>query len=212
MFDIEYKGGNTVVVSTKKTTVVFDPKQSLIGLEDLVVKDAVQVATEDRFAVDSDSYLLTVVSPGEFEIGDVSIRGVAATRHIDDESAVPASVVYRLEIGDVRIAVAGNVAPKLTDDQLETIGLVDVVIVPVGGNGYTLDATSAASLVRQLEPKVVVPVHYADATLKYEVQQDEVEVFNGELGAPVERVGAKYKVKSISGLPSALTIIILDKS
>lgn len=212
MFDIEYKGGNTVAITTKKVSVIFDPKQSLIGLKDIAVKEAIEIVTEERFKVQDKAYRLIIDSPGEYEIADVSIRGVAASRHIDDTSVAPASTIYQLEIGSVRVAVLGNVASKLTEDQLESIGLVDIVIIPVGGSGYTLDATSAASMVRQLEPKVVVPVHYADAALNYEVPQDTVDVFTGELGAPIEQSGNKYKVKSVSNLPQALTTVLLDRS
>jgi len=86
-----------------------------------------------------------------------------------------------------------------------------VVILPVGGGGYTLDATSAASIVRQIDPKVVIPVHYADAALKYEVPQDTLETFTKELGAPTEEV-AKYKVKSASAVPEVLTTVIVARS
>lgn len=212
MFDIEYKGGNTVIVATKKVSVVIDPKQSVLGLKDLVVKDAVQLATEARFAVESDSYRLRIESPGEYEIADVSIRGVSARRHIDTDTDAPASTMYQLEIGGVRIAALGNVAPQFSDDQLEAIGVVDIVILPVGGGGYTLDATAAAALVRQLEPKVVIPVHYADTALAYEVPQDTIDTFTSELGAPVENVGSKYKVKAISAIPQTLTTVVLDRS
>ncbi len=212
MFDIEYKGGNTVVITTKKVSVVFDPKQSLIGLKDLVVKDAIEVVTEERFQVADKAYRLLLDSPGEYEIADVSVRGITASRHIDDPSVSPAATVYQLEVGGVRMAVLGNIAPKLNDDQLEAIGIVDIVVIPVGGNGYTLDATSAASLVRQLEPKAVIPIHYADSSLKYEVPQDTLDVFTSELGAPVEQSGNKYKLKAISNLPEVLTTVIVDRS
>lgn len=209
MFDIEYKGGNTVVITTKKMSVVFDPKLSLVGLKDISVKDGVQVATEPRFATQDDSYRLAIEGPGEYEVADVSIKGIPVQRHIDTEEVAPAATVYQLQIGGVRIAVIGNIAPKLSEDQLEKIGVVDLVIIPVGGGGYTLDATSAATLVRQLEPKGVIPVHYADSTLKYEVPQEKLDVFTEELGAPVEESVSKYKVKS---LPQVLTVIPISRS
>lgn len=212
MFDIEYKGGNAVVVTTKKTSLVFDPKLSVMGLKDMVVKDGIQVATEARFMVNSDDYRLSIESPGEYEVADVSLRGIAAQRHIDTEADTVNSTIYQVEIGGIRIAVLGNIAPKLTEDQLEAIGVVDIVVIPVGGNGYTLDATAAALLVRQLEPKVVVPVHYADGALSYEVPQEKLEAFTTELGAPVEEVGAKYKVKSVASLPQVLTVVPITRS
>jgi L-ascorbate metabolism protein UlaG (beta-lactamase superfamily) len=211
MFDIEYKGGNSVIIATKQTTVAVDPKLSLVGLKDLAVKNNVEVATESRFLVADKEARLIIESPGEYEIGDFSMIGVAATRHIDTEKDEKVSTLYRLEVGDVRIALLGNIAPKLSEEQLETLGVVDILIIPVGGGGYTLDATNAATLTRQIDPKVVIPVHYADPALFYEVPQEDIQVFVKELGVPVEKA-AKYKVKSSSALPEALTVVELARS
>lgn len=212
MFDIEYKGGNSIIISGKKTQVVIDPKLSVIGLKDLSVKDAVQLATEPRFVTNDVDAGICIEGPGEYEVGEASIRGVRATRHLDTELDEPVSTMYRIEIGDVRIAVLGNIAPKLHEDQLEELGVVDVLILPVGGNGYTLDSVSAAIVARQIDPRVVIPVHFADKALKYEVVQDDVDLFEKELAAPVENVGAKYKVKSTSTIPQVLTTVLIDRS
>lgn len=212
MFDIEYKGGNGVVINGKKTTVVIDPKLSLIGLKDLVVKDAVELATEARFAIADGGARLAIEGPGEYEVGEMSIRGIRAQRHIDTAADEPLSTIYRIEIGDVKLAVIGNIGPKLSEEQLEDIGLVDVLVVPVGGNGYTLDATSAATIARQIEPRAVIPVHYADNGLNYEVPQDGLDVFVKELGAPVEEAGTKYKLKSSASIPQVLTVVTISRS
>lgn len=212
MFDIEYKGGNTVILSTKKATLIVDPKLSLVGLKDMPTKDAIELATEPRFALRSSDARLSIEGPGEYEISDFSIRGTAAQRHIDTEADERIATIYRIEVGDVRIGLLGNIAPKLSEDQLEELGVLDILILPVGGNGYTLDATSAATIVRQVDPKVVIPVHYQDGALKYEVPQDMIETFTKELAAPVEAVGAKYKVKAASSLPQTLTVIELARS
>lgn len=212
MFDIEYKGGNGIVVATKKTEVVIDPRLSVVGLKDLSVKNSVELATEARFGLSDAEAKLTIEGPGEYEIGDVSIRGTRATRHIDTSADEPLSTIYRLEIGDVRIGILGNITPKLSEDQLEEIGIVDILLLPVGGGGYTLDAVSAATIARQIDPRVVIPVHYADKALKYEVPQDDIEHFEKELAAPVEDAGAKYKVKASSSIPQVLTVIKLARS
>ena len=210
MFEIEYKGGNGVVVATKKGSLVVDPKLSLVGLKDLPVKGLVELATEARFVVNDPTAQLVIEGPGEYEVGDFSIRGVAVQRHLDTEQDEKVSTVYRIEIGDARIALLGNIAPALSEEQLEELGIVDILIIPVGGNGYTLDATSAATLTRHIDPKVVIPVHYADDALSYEVPQDDVEVFTKELAAPIETV-AKYKYKSGASLPDVLTTIIVTR-
>lgn len=212
MFDIEYKGGNGIVISTKKASIVIDPKLSVLGLKDISTKDTIEIATEARFATNSPDAKIAIEGPGEYELGEFSIKGIRATRHLDTDADEPVSTMYRIELGDVRIAVIGNITPKLLEDQLEELGVVDILIIPVGGSGYTLDATSATTIVRQIDPKVVIPVHYADSALKYEVPQDTLDTFTKELAAPIEVVGMKYKVKASSAIPQLLTVYEVSRS
>lgn len=209
MFDIEYKGGNAVVITTKKTKVMIDPKVSQIGLKDLSVKGAVVLATGPEHLVAADDSLLVIDGPGEYEVSDVSIRAVAADRYGTSKGSREATI-YRVEVGDVRIAVLGNIASELSETQLEALGVIDMIILPVGG-GDTLNATEATQLVRTIEAKVVIPVHYADSALSYEAPQDTLETFKKEYGGEVEQVG-KYKVKAGTALPAAATVIELTRS
>ena len=211
MFEIEYKGANTVIISTKKGTIVTDPKLSLVGLKDANTKDTIELATEARFALNNENARLNIEGPGEYGIADFDIHGIAAQRHLDSEADPKASTMYRIEAGDFRVALLGNIYEKLSEDQLEEIGVTDILIIPVGGNGYTLDATGAANLTRQIDPKIVIPIHYEDTALKYEVPQGDFETFAKELGGPVEET-AKLKLKSLSALPEALTIYKLARS
>lgn len=212
MFDIEYKGANNVVFTTKMVKIMLDPALSLVGLKDSLGVQDVEVLTEDRFAVNNTTPRLLFSGPGEYEVGDVSLKGIAAWRHIDTESDAKKSTIYRLTIGDVRAVIIGNIAPKLSDSQLEEIGVVDIVVIPVGGGGYTLDATSAANMVRQLEPKAVIPIHYADSALHYEVPQDDLSVFVGEMGMETIDTGSKWKVKGITSLPEQSSIVTIARS
>jgi len=209
MFEVEYKGANTVVISTKKGTIVTDPKLSLVGLKDANVKDSIELSTEARFALNADNARLVIEGPGEYGIADFDIRGIAAQRHLDADGK--ASTIYRIEAGEIRVALIGNIYEKLTEAQLEDIGLIDVLIIPVGGNGYTLDATGATTLTRQIDPKIVVPIHYADPAVKYEVAQGDFETFAKELGGTVEEA-PKLKIKQAAALPEVLTIYKLARS
>lgn len=211
MFDIEYKGGNTLVISTKKTTLVIDPKRSILGLKDICIEGAVELATESRFMIKNDSAKLQVNCPGEFGVGDVEIKGVAARLNIAADDAPLDGVIYRITNSDVSLGILGNIYEKLTEEQLEAIGIIDILVLPVGGNGLTLDAHSAARLVKDIDPKIVIPIHYDDPKLKYEITQDSLEPFEKELGAPKEALN-KYKVKSSASLPVNLTLVELDLS
>ena len=213
MFEIEYKGGNAVIITTKKSRLIIDPKLSVVGLKDLSVKDSIELATEERFVVGDSEARIIIDSPGEYGIGGFDIRGISAQRHLDDEKLPFASTIYRIEVGDTRIGAIGNIFGKLSDDQLEELGILDILIIPVGGGGYTLDATDAVKLVRKIDPKIVIPVHYADSGLKYEVPQDDVKTFISELGATVELM-PRYKQKQssiASSVPSVMSIVQLER-
>jgi hypothetical protein len=211
MFEIEYKGANSIIITTKKAKLVVDPKLSVVGLKDVPTKGAIELATEDRFAINNSESSLFINGPGEYGIAGFDIRGVASRRHIDSETEGLLSTMYRIEIGEVRIGIIGNIDEKLSDEQLEELGVIDILIIPVGGGGYTLDATSATSLVRMIDPKIVIPVHYADKSLKYEVPQDELKLFITELGAPVE-TAPKYKLKQLLVAPATLSVIEITRS
>lgn len=211
MFDIEYKGGNTVVISTKKNTLVIDPKMSIHkGEKDFVIKNATELATEDRFLTQSDDFALNLSYPGSYEVGDFSINGFAEKRHIDS-SDEQKSVIYSIDVLGAKIGLLGNIGPELSDDQLENLGILDILILPVGGNGYTLDATSAAKIARNSDAKVIIPVHYAEDGINYEVSQNSLDIFIKELGADVEKT-SKYKVKNISNFPEKMTIVHIERT
>ena len=212
MLEIEYKGGNSVNIATKDMQLWVDANVAILGAKMAKPGNVVFLATESRFLPDMETAAPLLEGPGEYEAGPFAITGTAARRHIDTESEQLQSAVYHVDVNEFRIGVVGNVAAPLSMEQLETIGVVDILVLPVGGNGYTLDAKSAAGIVSQVEPKVVVPIHYADSALKYEVPQDSVEDFVAELGAPVERSDAKFKLKSTSALPAVLTTVIVPRS
>lgn len=206
--DIEYKGANCITITTKKATLVIDPKLSTVGLKDQLPKDAVVVATHDDFLVSSDDAIV-VDRPGEYEVKEFSIVGAAASRMTDHDKS-ERSTMYRITVGDVRIAVVGHVAAPLTEEQLEALGVVDIAIIPVGGSGYTLDAHQAASVARQIAPKVVIPTHYADSATKYEVPQMDLEPFVKELAATQSEKVAKWKVKG--ALPEIMTLVEIERT
>ena len=211
MFEIEYKGGNCVVFTTKAAKLVVDPKLSLIGMKDYNTKDALVLGTESRFLSNSSDERLTIEGPGEYEVGEFSIRGIAAVRHIDTGDVPRGTTMYRIDIGEVRVALLGNIDANLDEDQLEAIGIVDILVIPVGGGGYTLDSMNAAKLARQIDPKVVIPVHYGESGVAYEVPQDPLQLFTDELGVAVETVD-KYKVKNATVLPAAMTVVAVNRA
>lgn len=206
MFDIEYKGANTVVISTKKSCLVTDPKLSVVGLKDYVVNDAIELATEERFQTNDPKFKLSLQCPGSFEAGVFSINGFPEKRHLDGEDEPKKSIIYSIELMGVRIGLLGNIGPKLSDDQLENLGVLDMIILPVGGGGYTLDATSATTIAKKTDAKIVIPIHYKGEGINYEVPQMDVDQFEKEMGCEVEET-TKFKLKSLSSIPEVIKIV-----
>jgi len=198
--DIEYRGANCVVIKSKKGNIVVDPTQNVGKVKETSDKETITLATQDGFAPSDASFVVNM--PGEYEHNDISIAGIPMQRQIDPEGK--SAVAYSILMDDVRIAVVGHISAPIADEDLESLGIIDVAIVPVGGGGYTLDARDAVAVVRQLDPKIVVPVHYSDDGVKYEVPQEKLELFVKELGAPTEKCD-KLSIKNAQ-LPGALTV------
>ncbi|MDB5063655.1 MAG: hypothetical protein JWM18_89 [Chloroflexi bacterium] len=91
-----------------------------------------------------------VSGPGEYELRGVSVFGVAAGT----------TTIMRVEVDDVRVCALGRLHRQLTESEIDALGHLDVLAVPVGG-GDGLEAQAAARLVNALEPAIVVPVRYA---------------------------------------------------
>ena len=207
--ELSYRGGNCVEIAVKKETLVIDGKLSLLGFKDITEKDGVYLSTQSDFTIVKEG-AVTIDGPGEYEVRGVSVKGISSERMIDGDGSKQATI-YRIVVDGVRIVVTGHVRQPLSDEELEAIGVIDMAIVPIGGGGYTFDAHQAAKVVKQLEPKVVIPTHYADDALKYEVSQEaSVEEFVKELSAAHETVSS-YKIKG-GILPATLTVMEITRS
>lgn len=204
--EIEYRGANCVVIRDKKFLIVVDPTSS-ISVKESKKADAVIIATQEKFApseLEANNFVINM--PGEYEHKDVSVVGVAAPARLDSDENNKNAVIYTIHAGDARIAIIGHVNVPIADDIIEKIDMVDILVVPVGGNGYTLDYKDAAAIVKQVTPKVVIPTHYDDGRTKYEVAQDSVDAFLKELSSNHE----KQKSLKVKNLPENLTIVELE--
>lgn len=209
--EIEYKGANCLVISVGKIKLVTDPKLSAVGQKDHIVKGAIQLATETDMVINTDQKL-TIDGPGEYEVSGVSIKGVVAASYNAEDDKRKDSTIYTVHAGTVRLCIVGRIKGELDEDQLEAIGVVDVLAIPVGGGGYTLDAHAAVATARQINPKVIIPIHYADASLKYSAPQAELADFIKEFGASEHEKVAKLKLKSGTGLPELTSVIEITRT
>jgi L-ascorbate metabolism protein UlaG (beta-lactamase superfamily) len=147
-----------------------------------------------------------VSGPGEYEISGVLIIGIATFHDGEKGRKRGRNTVYLIEVDDIAVCHLGDLGHVLTAEQVEELGDVDVLLLPVGGVS-TIDAPMAAEVVRQLEPKAVVPMHYKTEALSWELEP--VGRFLKEIG--VEKVVSQPKLSfTKSSLPASTQVFLLD--
>lgn len=206
--ELQYYGANCLRLSAKKAQIVIDDNLAQIGLKSITKPTDISLRTNKQFPVHPDA-VFSAEMPGEYEIAGVVIHGIAARGHMDEEGK-KSSVIYTIQADESKVAVLGHIYPELSEDQLEAIGMVDVAVVPVGGNGYTLDGAGALNVIKQIEPKVVIPTHYNDKAIRYEVPQAELADAVKNLGMEIAETVGKYKIKPAE-LSDTAKLIVLER-
>lgn len=206
--ELQYYGGNCVKISTRKATIIIDDNLAELGQKSVTKPGNIALFTAAH-GEPAAEVALAIDQPGEYEVSDVSIMGIAARAHIDVDEQANATI-YRLVAEDIRLCVLGHVYPELNDSQLEAIGTVDVLIVPVGGNGYTLDGIGALKLIKKIEPKLIIPTHYADAALNYPVPQQELEEALKNLAMEATDTTPKLKLKP-ADITDVTHLVVLER-
>lgn len=207
--DIQFYGANCVAFSASGVRVVVDDNLADLGAKSVLKEGDVALFTGPHAEAKAVAKLV-IDSPGEFEVADFSMQGIPARSHLDEEKQ-KTGTMYKLTTKDVSVLVLGHVYPELTDSELEQIGTVDVLVTPVGGNGYTLDPVGALGLIKKIEPKLVIPTHYADKTLQYPVPQQSLEeALKGLAMEPDQTIG-KLKLKP-SEVTANLQLVVLERS
>jgi len=147
-----------------------------------------------------------VTGPGEYEISGVLIIGIATFHDAEGGSKRGRNTVYLIEIDEVSVCHLGDLGHVLTAEQVEEIDNVDVLLLPVGGVS-TINASMAAEVVRQLEPKVVIPMHYKTQALNWELEP--VDRFLKEIGVKEATSQPKLSLTKPS-LPDSTQVFLLD--
>jgi L-ascorbate metabolism protein UlaG (beta-lactamase superfamily) len=191
--DTTFLGHSSFRLKGKTASLVtdpFDPK--MVGLSfPKVSADIVTISHkhDDHNKAELVKDVKKVVSgPGEYEINEVSIIGIS-TYHDDKKGAKRGkNTIYVIEMDGQRIVHLGDLGHKLSEKFIEKVGSVDVLMIPVGGE-YTIDATQATELVRAIEPRMTIPMHFKVPKLNPETfsKLSSVEPFLTQIGLPVEK-------------------------
>lgn len=177
---ISHHGGQCFKVSFGSTTLAFDPiaKQSkltpakfgsdvaLVSLNHPNFNGVEQVAlgTKQPFVV---------AGPGEYEIGDVTVRGWGVKTTYENVERY--NTIYQVRLEEMNLVFLGALGtPEIDPKILTEIGDIDILFVPIGG-GDVLDVPAAAKLALKLEAKLIMPMHYDKAALQAFLKESGAE-------------------------------------
>src|SRR3989344_2043247 len=192
-------------------TIVIDPFLD-IGLKMPSFTADVLLTTHDHQdhnnikAVKGEPFIIT--GSGEYEVKGVFVKGIDSFHDDVDGKDRGKNTIYTIETENIRFCHLGDFGQKqLTDDQLEKIGPVDILMIPVGGV-YTIDASQAQKIVGQVDPKIVIPMHFE--LPKLTVKLDGVEKFLKIMGKNSVESVDKLNIK-VSSLPKDgdMNIVVL---
>ncbi|MEO8785214.1 MAG: MBL fold metallo-hydrolase [Candidatus Saccharimonadales bacterium] len=208
--EVQFFGANALRLTSKKASLVIDDNLAELGVKSITKEGDIALFTAAQHPLPSVDVKQMIDYPGEYEVSGVSIRGVAARAHTD-EANQKSAVIYKFTVEDLRVVVLGHIYPDLSEEQLEALGTTDVLFVPIGGNGYTLDSIGALKLIRKIEPKLVIPTHFDNAKLNFPVPQTPLaEALKNMSLEPADTV-ERLKIKSAE-LPEAMQLIVLQNS
>ncbi len=195
-----------------EANIVIDPFDEEIGLKIPNFSADILLVTHNHYdhnnikAVKGAPFLIE--GPGEYEVKGVFVQGIPAFHDDKEGKEWGVNTIYTIEAEGLRFCHLGDLGQKqLTDEQVDKIGAVDVLMIPVGGE-YTISSTEAQRIISQIEPKIVIPMHYALPKLK--IKLDDISKFLKTMGKPSIAPVEKLTVKS-SALPKdGMEIVVLQ--
>lgn len=177
----------------EQVSVLVDPFSKDIGLKPPRIKDDLVLVTHghyDHNNIGSASPEAMIIDgPGEYEKQGIYIRGVLSYHDKVEGRERGLNTMYVVTAEDITICHMGDFGQATFEkDQIDNIGDIDILMIPVGGK-YTIDYKEAVQTVGQIEPKIVIPMHYKIKDLKLDI--DGPDRFIKELGLTPEKVSAR---------------------
>jgi len=199
----------------EKLTIAIDPFSKEIGLRVPSFEANILLVTHDHYdhnnvkAIRGTPFLID--SPGEYEIKGVFIQGIPAHHDKSQGKERGGVTIYTIEAEGIKLCHLGDFGQKeLSADQVEKIGDCDVLMIPVGGV-YTISGQEAAKAISQIEPKIVIPMHYQLPKLKLKSKLESLDKFLKTMGQKGIAPQPKLVIKG-KDLPDEKTRIIVLKS
>lgn len=173
--NITWHGQSCFKIAAQKSkdgavNILIDLFSKEIGLRPPKSDCDISISTSNSAPKDASSGSFVIDGPGEYDVKGVSVSGIANKEN----------TIYVIEAEDIKICHLGILAQnELSSTQLDEIGDVDVLMLPVGDSN-AIDAKGAIKIMSQIEPKITIPMYYKLPGLKEKL--DGVDVFLKALG------------------------------
>lgn len=197
---ISWNGFSSFEIQTKAThgdvRLVTDPYQNSTGLRfprtleaEILLISHEEEDANNREAVMGNPYLVNL--PGEFEVRSVFVFGISAPLKREGKGRRIDNLIFRVEAEGMKLAHLGALDRELTDQELQKLQDIDILMIPVGG-GRVMDPKVAADVISQIEPRVVIPMSHAVPGIKEDL--GTIEQFCKAFGTCRREDMNKYKV------------------
>jgi L-ascorbate metabolism protein UlaG (beta-lactamase superfamily) len=194
-------------LESKDGTVLIDPYGKEVSLRGPRLRGDLVLSSTGTLPGKPEEGSFVITNPGEYERRGIAVRGIRSFRDDHEGSERGLNTIFTLLVEEVRICHLGALGQaQLTNEQVDAIGDVDVLIIPVGGHDV-MDAKAAAQVVSQIEPKVIVPVQFAMSGSPY--RADKVDPFVKAVGIDAEKA-EKLKLAKKTLPTEEMTLSILS--
>jgi len=166
MIEIQWLGHSCFRIKAREGIVVTDPYGPQVGMD--LGRPTAHIVTISHDEPDHNHASavkglrgapFVVAGPGEYEVDGIFVLGIRTYRDSHKGKYRGKNTVYLVELVEATICHLGDLGHTLSDEELADVGSVDILMVPVGGK-HSLNAVQAAEVVGQIEPRIVIPMHY----------------------------------------------------
>jgi L-ascorbate metabolism protein UlaG (beta-lactamase superfamily) len=207
--EISWLGHSCFQLRGKNVTLITDPFSPQLGHSLGKISAPIVTISHNHpghnYAGGVDGEPRIVRGPGEYEISDVLITGVASYHDNKHGQELGRNTIYIIHMDDLVICHLGDLGHVLQEEQLEEVADADMLLVPIGGQ-HTINAAQAAEVISQVEPHIVIPMHYSPPTGD---APNPLDKFCREMG--IEAINPQPKLSiTRSALPAETQVVILS--
>ena len=192
---ISWFGQSCFRIEAKEGSILTDPFSKDIGLKPPKIKDDLVLVSHNHYdhnnIEDVGPETFIIKNPGEYEKNGIAVLGINSYHDKSEGKERGSNTIYVIKAEDMTVCHLGDLGQeKLDEKQVEEIGDVDILMIPVGGS-YTINYKEALEVISQIEPKIVIPMHYKIKDLNIDIES--ADKFVKELGLTPEKVD-KFKI------------------